>query len=63
MARLERATTLDDNQGQLARLQRSGLVKVGRGQAATALASWKRLKPKGNVSAVDIIIEERRSGL
>ena len=62
VARLEPATPLGDDEGRLARLQRSGVVRVGRGKLSKEFLSRKLPILRGNASAVDVIIEERRTG-
>lgn len=49
----------DDADGRLARLERAGLVKVGRGEASI---SNEPPSPPPGMSVVEALLEERRSG-
>ena len=63
VARLEGVEPLrDDPAGRLARLQRAGLVRVGRGEPPLWLLSKELPRPKHGASAVEALIEERHSG-
>jgi antitoxin (DNA-binding transcriptional repressor) of toxin-antitoxin stability system len=63
IARLEGVAPLrDDPDGRLARLQRAGLVRVGRGEPPVSLLSKKLPRPKHGASVVQALIDERRAG-
>ena len=62
VARLEPATSLPDTAGRLRRLERAGMVRVG--EAAPPLALLRQPGPSvgDRVSAVQVVLDERRSG-
>jgi len=63
VARLDSAVTAGDDEGKLARLERAGLVTRPRnpGAAKEVLSRQPTPLPDG-VSAVEMLLEERRSG-
>lgn len=63
VARLEPATTADDPDGRLARLERTGIIRRGIGAPPTVemLARVRPALPRG-VSIVQDILDERREG-
>lgn len=63
VARLEPVTTRsDDDQGRLDRLERAGLISGRGGPLPEGFLDRPLVKPRGGVSAVTLLIEERRSG-
>jgi antitoxin (DNA-binding transcriptional repressor) of toxin-antitoxin stability system len=64
VARLEPVTTGygSDPEGRLARLVRDGTVRPGRTPVPKSLFADQPPRPKGGVSAVAALIEERREG-
>jgi prevent-host-death family protein len=62
VARLEPVTTGPDPAGRLGRLQRKGLVRVGVAPAPVDLLLRPGPRLDGDVSGVDVLIAERRSG-
>lgn len=51
-----------DVDDRLARLERAGIIKRGSGEPPTELMRTPGPTPKGGMSIVDAVIEERRSG-
>jgi prevent-host-death family protein len=62
VARLEPASAHPDSTGRLERLQRSGIVRIGRGAPPVELIRKPGPRPSGGRSIVDVLLEERRSG-
>jgi prevent-host-death family protein len=62
VARLEPASASPDSSGRLERLERAGLVRVGRGAPPLELIGHPGPPLRGGRSAVDAVLEERRSG-
>lgn len=62
VARLEPLTGYKDAAGQLRRLERAGIIKVGTAPPPVDLISKPGPKLPPGVSAVEMLIEERRSG-
>jgi prevent-host-death family protein len=62
VARLEPVTSADDHPGRLLRLERAGIVRIGR--SAPPVESLRRPGPRlaKGVSAVDALLQERRDG-
>ena len=62
VARLEPVTTMPDPTGRLRRLERAGIIRVG--TAAAPLDRLRRPAPRlpAGTSAVQAVIDERRSG-
>jgi prevent-host-death family protein len=61
VARLEPASTSLDPSGRLERLERAGTVRVGRGAPPLDLIRRPAPPVRGGRSAVDVLLEERRS--
>jgi prevent-host-death family protein len=61
VARLEPATTTDDDEGRLARLERAGAIRRGRGDARSILSRPPVPTTDGRPIS-DYVIEERESG-
>jgi prevent-host-death family protein len=61
VARLEPAVRADDDEGRLARLERAGIIRRGRGDPR-----WILDRPPtptiGGASVVELLLEDRRSG-
>jgi prevent-host-death family protein len=61
VARLEPAVTAGDDEGRLARLERAGIIRSGRGDPR-----WILDRPPtptiGGASVVELLLEDRRSG-
>jgi prevent-host-death family protein len=62
VARLEPIVEQDDPTGRLARLERAGIIKMGRGKPPLDLIRTPGPKIKPGFSLVDAVIEERRTG-
>jgi prevent-host-death family protein len=63
VARLEPALIPgEDSESRLARLERAGLIKRGTGRLPDDFFTRKLPRPRGGVSIVDILLEERREG-
>jgi prevent-host-death family protein len=64
VARLEPVTigTRVDEDGRLSRLVRDGVVRPARGTVPSAIAATRPPRAKRDISAVDLLIDERRSG-
>jgi prevent-host-death family protein len=62
VARLEPASAQPDPTGRLERLERSGIVRIGRGAPPVELIRKPGPRPSGGRSIVDVLLEERRSG-
>jgi prevent-host-death family protein len=60
VARLEPVTTLDDATGRKARLERAGLIRVGRGRPPLDLLRTLPPRLARGGSAVRALLEERR---
>jgi prevent-host-death family protein len=56
------ASTPDDVEGRLERLQKSGAVRVGHAEPPLGLASKKRPRLAPEASVVEALLEERREG-
>jgi prevent-host-death family protein len=52
----------DDAEGRLARLERMGALRRGRGKPATELLTADLPRPSAGASAVAALLEERREG-
>jgi prevent-host-death family protein len=65
VARLEPAVTADDDEGRLARLERAGIIRRGRGRGRDD-PRWILDRPPtptiGGASVVEMLLEDRRSG-
>jgi prevent-host-death family protein len=62
VARLEPITTLDDPGGRLKRLERAGLVRTAAADPPLALLRSSPPRLKGRARAVEVLLDERRSG-
>jgi prevent-host-death family protein len=62
VARLEPVTGIDDPTGRLERLERAGLIKVGKGPPPLELIRRPPPKLPPGVSVVEAVLEERREG-
>lgn len=64
VARLEPVMTGHgtDPEGRLVRLVREGTVRPGRAPLPKSLLAGQPPRPKGGVSAVEVLIKERREG-
>lgn len=62
VARLEPASTVDDADGRIARLERAGILAPARAAPPVALISEPGPRVREGVSAVATVIAERRSG-
>jgi prevent-host-death family protein len=62
VARLEPPGSGPDPSGRLDRLERAGLVRVGRSAPPVELISSPPPRPSAGVSAVAALLEERRDG-
>jgi prevent-host-death family protein len=62
VARLEPASARPDSTGRLERLERSGVVRIGRGAPPVELIRKPGPRPSGGPSIVDVLLEERQSG-
>jgi len=63
VARLEPAGVApEDPSGRLERLERAGLVRVGRAVPPLDLLRRPGPRPRGSVSIVEVLLDERRSG-
>jgi prevent-host-death family protein len=63
VARLEPALSLDeDSEGRLARLERAGLARRGKGKIPMDLILSPPPRAKGGASALEALLEERREG-
>lgn len=62
VARLEPALTPEDDDGRLARLARSGLVRLGTGTPSPEILEGKLPRTRSGASIVDAVLEERRHG-
>jgi len=63
VARLEPAVSIDeDPQGRLARLERAGIVGPTAAPFPETILSEDPPTPRDGVSAVDLLLEERREG-
>ena len=60
VARLEPAVDYPDPEGRLARLERAGLVRIGRAAPPVELARSPGPAPKAGSSAVAALLDERR---
>ena len=61
VARLEPAVTADDDEGRLARLERAGIIRRGRGDPRRIL-DRPPTPTIGGASVVELLLEDRRSG-
>ena len=63
VARLEPVTTRsDDDEGRLDRLERAGVIRRGTGGLPAGFLDRPLVKPRNGMSAVTLLLEERRSG-
>ena len=62
VARLEPITAYDDPTGRLARLERAGLIKIGTAAPPIELIMEPPPKLAPGASAVEALLEERRTG-
>jgi len=63
VARIEPVTTRsDDDEGRLDRLERAGVIEQRGGPVPAWLLDQPLVKPRNGVSAVTLLLEERRSG-
>jgi prevent-host-death family protein len=62
VARIEPIIASDDPTGRIDRLTRAGLVRPGTGLLPARLTQRPAMRSPGGLSAVDAVIEERRSG-
>lgn len=63
VARLERIPSAVDREGRLARLERAGLLRRGTGDARAVLARPPvTMTPAAGRTAIEVIVEERRTG-
>jgi prevent-host-death family protein len=61
VARLEPAGARPNPTGRLERLERAGLVRVGRGAPPVELLRLPGPRPRGGRSIVEAVLDERRS--
>lgn len=62
VARIEPVARSTDPAGRIERLARAGLVRPGSGAVPAAIMDGPTVRLRDGVSAVDAVIEERRSG-
>lgn len=63
VARLEPAVAPGENaDSKIARLERAGLAKRGSGKLPDDFFTRKLPRPRGGVSVVEVLLEERRQG-
>ena len=62
VARLEPIVEQDDPTGRLARLERAGLIKIGKGKPPLELIRQPPPKPLHGASVLEALLEERREG-
>jgi len=62
VARLEPVISSADQPGRLLRLERAGVVRIGRSAPPVALISRPGPRLADGVSAVDTLLDERRDG-
>jgi prevent-host-death family protein len=63
VARLESAIGIEgDDEGRLARLERAGVVRVGGGGPLPEVLEQPPPQPTGDVSIVEVLLDERRQG-
>jgi len=62
VARLEPAPMPEDDDGRLARLARSGLIRLGSGRPVSEILESDPPRPKPGRSIVDVLLDERRHG-
>lgn len=63
VARLAAALEIEgDADGRLARLERSGAVRIGEGGPAPGILDEQPPEPGDDASIVDVLLEERREG-
>ncbi len=63
VARLEPAVSLDEpEESRLARLERKGIIRRGKGEPPRWLLSKPPPRMRGSASAVEALIQERREG-
>ena len=62
VARLEPVAGYDDPSGRLARLERAGVIKIGKGAPPLELIHMPAPRLAPGSSLVEAVIEERRSG-
>ncbi|MBA2299739.1 MAG: type II toxin-antitoxin system Phd/YefM family antitoxin [Chloroflexi bacterium] len=61
VARLVRADTADDTEGRLARLERAGILRRGKGDIRRIL-DRPLVQTIGGASVVELVLDERESG-
>jgi len=61
VARLVRADTADDTEGRLARLERAGILRRGKGDIRRIL-DRPLVQTVGGASVVELVLDERESG-
>jgi len=61
VARLVRADTADDTEGRLARLERAGILRRGKGDIRRFL-DRPLVQTIGGASVVELVLDERESG-
>ena len=62
IAKLEGVAGLEDDEGRLARLERAGIIRRGKGSIEEFLERNPPIELKSGVSVVEALIEERREG-
>jgi prevent-host-death family protein len=62
VARIDPAAARPDPAGRLERLERAGLVRVGRGAPPVDILRVSGPRPRGGRSIVETVLDERRSG-
>ena len=62
VARLEPVTAVGDERGRLQRLERAGTLRVGSAAPPVDLLRRPAPRPSRGASAVDAVLDERRSG-
>lgn len=62
VAQLQPLTSTDQSEGRALRLQQAGLARLPLEKISTEILNTPPPKPKNNVSASSVLLEERRSG-
>ncbi len=62
VARLEPAASGGDDEGRVARLERAGILRRGKGRLPKDFFDRQLPRLKGDAGIVDVVIEERRQG-
>jgi antitoxin (DNA-binding transcriptional repressor) of toxin-antitoxin stability system len=62
IAKIEGVTNLEDDEGRLARLIRTGVVRPSRGGSLDRILNQPPVKLKSGVSVLEALLEERREG-